>query len=110
MTLVYHHFKKHQEKFPQAFIRNEQDYLASAQNVIDNGYKVTQFNDGMQKTAYIKFAYSNKGQFQHVPLREPMFEIVSVKPDGTISTYHLLSKTEIAKRLNNDRKNFNFKI
>ena len=64
-----------------------------------------------RKTSYVKFAYNNKGQLSpEVPLREAIFELVSVKPDGTISTYHLVSKSQLANLLNKDRKNFNFKI
>lgn len=77
--------------------------------MIKNGNKVVQFHGGMEKISYIKFAYNNRGQFPKIRWGESIMELVSVKPDGTISTYYLLSKSELAKLLNNDYRNFNFK-
>jgi RHS repeat-associated protein len=92
------HFGKHGSEFKGAF-KNADEYLAGAQDVMQNGTKVSYTYKGEIRTGYAKFMGNNsKGVAK--------FEFVGTNNLGDITTYHVESGKTFWKMLNGENVKF----
>jgi len=84
------HFEKHGGEFKA---ESKEEYLATAQDVIDNGTKVEYQYKGETRTGYVQFMGNNsKGKSK--------FAFVGTNSDGYITTLHAKSGKDVWKTLN----------
>ncbi|KGR89600.1 hypothetical protein [Lysinibacillus boronitolerans] len=96
------HFGKHGGEFGGAY-SNANEYLAGANNVIENGIKVQYEYKGELRTGYVKFM-KNSGltNAAGVPIKSyAKFEFVGTNNLGEITTYHVESGKTFWKMMNN---------
>lgn len=96
------HFGKHGGEFGGVY-SNANEYLAGANNVIENGIKVQYEYKGELRRGYVKFM-KNSGltNAAGVPRKSyAKFEFVGTNNLGEITTYHVESGKTFWKMMNN---------